>query len=113
MAEAWACELLPASLKVHSAGSKPGALNPWAVRLMQEVGAAPSTHRAKGLRGVPVAEVDLAIALCLEEICPELPLSLRRESWATPDPARTAADEAALGQARHEIKGKVEELTAR
>jgi phosphate transport system protein len=117
VAEAWAHELLPNSLKVFSAGTHPSELNPWAARVMQEVGIDLAKQRAKPLSEIPLAEVDLVVTLCDDQLCPSLPDSTSREVWPIADPTRISGDEARLLEAfrrtRDEIRRKVEALAAR
>lgn len=87
MAEGLARATAPAGVEVFSAGSAPRSLNPAAVEVMREIGIDIAGHYAKGLDEVPLAEADLIVTLCAEERCPETPASVRRVSWAMPDPA--------------------------
>ncbi len=95
IAEGLARRLAPPGTRVFSAGSEPGVVHPLAVRALAEVGIDASAHRSKGLDAVPLAEIDLVVTLCAEEVCPVFPRPVRREHWPLPDPARVAGDEAA------------------
>jgi len=111
MAEGWAKKLLTGT-RVASAGSQPGSLHPVAVKVMAEVGIDISGHHSKGLTDVPLAESDLVVTLCSDEVCPVLPPGVRREAWALPDPA--AAPEAELEDAfrkvRDELRRRIETM---
>jgi phosphate transport system protein len=115
MAEGWARRLLPAAIRIWSAGSEPGtAVNPFAVRVMLEAGVDISAQKPKGLSDVPLGDVDTVVTLCAEE-CPVLPgADLRRESWALPDPAAVEGSEAdilaAFRGTRDEIRKRIEGL---
>jgi phosphate transport system protein len=117
MAEGFARQALAKTLKVFSAGSQPGTLNPIAVRVMREVGIDISAQRSKGLSEAPLNEVDLVITLCADEVCPTLPSGVRHEAWPIPDPAAAEGSEAQVEEAfrrtRDQIRRLVGELAAR
>lgn len=69
-----------------SAGSQPRTLNPLAVRALAEQGIDIAHHRSKGLDDVPVAEADVIVTLCAEEVCPYVPGQVQRLHWPLPDP---------------------------
>lgn len=87
MAEGLARALAPAGYRFLSAGSDPGILNPLAVIALREIGIDISHHRAKGLDGIAVEQVDTIVTLCAEEVCPVVPANVRRLHWPLPDPA--------------------------
>jgi arsenate reductase (thioredoxin) len=87
MAEGLARQLLGPGVKVFSAGSEPSRLNPLAVSAMQDIGIDISHHRAKSVEDIDMADVDLVVTLCAEEVCPVLPGSVRRLHWPITDPA--------------------------
>ena len=111
MAEGLARATAPADWITSSAGSRPGTLNPLAVRAMAEVQIDISDHHAKGLDDAPLADADVIVTLCADEECPLTPPQVRRISWAMPDPAgrgNTELEElAAFREARDEITGRV------
>lgn len=115
MAEGWARRILPAGVRIWSAGSEPAAaVNPYAVRVMLEAGIDISAQRPKGVSDVPLGDVDTVITLCAEE-CVALPgADVRRESWALPDPAAASGGEAevlaAFRACRDEIRARIEGL---
>ncbi len=117
MAEGWARKLLPPAVRVYSAGSQPTSLNPYAHRVMLEAGLDIGGQKAKGVGDVPLGEVDLVVTLCAEEECPLLPTSVRRESWALPDPAAVGGSEKdvedAFRRARDELRRRIESLLTR
>jgi arsenate reductase len=117
MAEGLARATAPADWITSSAGSRPGTLNPLAVRAMAEVDIDISGHRAKGLDDLPLADADVIVTLCAEEECPLTPPHVRRISWAMPDPAGRGDTELeeldAFREARDEIAGRVTEFWGR
>ena len=117
LAEAWARVLAPEGVRVHSAGSHPGTLNPMAVRVMSEVGIDLSGHHSKSVDDVPLERVGVVVTLCSEEVCPTLPGTVERLHWPFEDPAaETGGEEAALEAfrtARDGIEKRVRELFGR
>jgi phosphate transport system protein len=118
MAEGLARELLPPGVRVWSAGSQPAAaVNPYAIKVMEEVGIDISSQRPKRISDVPIGDVDTVITLCAEEICVIPGKELRREAWVLPDPTRTAGPEdqviAAFRKLRDELRQRVETLMPR
>ena len=117
MAEAWARKLLPASIRVWSAGSQPAAqVNPLAVQVMQEVGIDASAQRPKRISDVPLGDVDTVVTLCGDELCVVLPGAGEQQRWGLPDPAAVGGDEeerrAAFRATRDEIRRRLEALVA-
>ena len=114
MAEGLARASAPPNVVVHSAGSKPSHVNPYAIQVLAEIGVDISGHTSKGMDDVPLDQAELAITLCAEEECPLLPGTVRRVSWAMPDPAMPDASETesmnAFRQARDVIKARLDKL---
>lgn len=109
MAEGWAKKLLPPEIHVYSAGSAPaGQVHPMAIQVMKEVGIDLSAHCPKRITDVPLGKVDTVITLCAEEICVNLPISVKRKNWLLPDPA-TDADAARREEAFRKIRDSIEE----
>ncbi len=87
MAEGLARAMAPGTeYRFFSAGSQPGALNPLAVRALAEQGIDIAHHRAKGLDDVPLAQADVIVTLCAEEVCPVVPGAVERIHWPLRDP---------------------------
>jgi arsenate reductase len=80
MAEGLARAIAPAGedYRFFSAGSQPGTLNPHAVRALAEQGIDIAHHRSKGLDDVPLAEADVIVTLCADEVCPFVPGNVQR-----------------------------------
>lgn len=94
IAEALARRLAPPGVRVFSAGSEPGTINPLAVQVLREAGVDTSTQHSKGLDAVPLDDVDLVVTLCAEEVCPLFPRPVRKLHWPLADPARAAGTDA-------------------
>jgi len=118
MAEAWARHLHGARLEVHSAGTRPGALDPRAVRVMREVGVDMSGHRAKSIDDVAGVNFDYVITVCdsARESCPVFPGGARHLHAGFEDPPRLAAgasgEEEALASYRR-VRDEIEKLVRR
>jgi len=89
IAEALLGRLGGARVEVASAGSRPKALHPDAVRVMRERGIDIGDQRSKPLSEFADERFDHVISLCdrVREVCPEFPGSPRVSHWSIPDPA--------------------------
>lgn len=116
MAEALARRLFGDAVRVQSAGSAPGRVNPYAIRALAELGIDGSGLTSKHVDSIDPGSVDLVIVLCEEERCPVFLGEARRLSWAMPDPDRggeVMGDEERMGYfraARDAILGRLEGL---
>jgi arsenate reductase len=90
LAEGLARRAFPGA-EIRSAGSRPGKLNPFAVKVMVEIGCDISQHFSKSVDELPkefIADVDYVITLCAEEVCPVvIAPSAKKQHWPFPDPA--------------------------
>ncbi|MDT8437012.1 MAG: arsenate reductase ArsC [Gemmatimonadota bacterium] len=122
MAEGIARSLAPDGMRISSAGSAPGGVNPLAVRVLGEIGIDASGHRSKGIEDVAAAvergeapPVDAVVTLCAEEVCPVWLGGAARAHWPHPDPAGRADPEeglAAFRAVRDELRRKLGFLLA-
>src|SRR6266511_2959870 len=103
MAEGLARALAPPGYRFLSAGSQPGTLNPLAVRVLAEQGIDISRHRAKGLEGISLGQLDTIVTLCAEEVCPFVPGPVQRLHWPLPDPTELAGFRAARDELRRRL----------
>jgi arsenate reductase len=87
MAEGLARRILGEKAEVSSAGSTPASVNPHAVEVMADIGIDITGHRSKSVDTIDLSNVDLVVTLCAEEVCPILPVGVRRLHWPIPDPA--------------------------
>jgi thioredoxin type arsenate reductase len=104
MAEGIARHVLPATVKVWSAGSRPTSVRPEAIAVLQEIGIDISSHRSKAVADIPASEVDTVITLCGEEECPLFLGQAERIHWGLPDPAAVTGSEAARLAAFREVR---------
>jgi arsenate reductase len=87
MAEGLARHRFGSSMRVQSAGSEPGQVNPYAIEVMRELGIDLGTHTSKSVETIDPATVDTVITLCAEEVCPLFLGKAQRLHWPLPDPA--------------------------
>jgi thioredoxin type arsenate reductase len=117
MAEGFARALAPGGTEVWSAGTEPGRVHPTAIEVMAEVGIDLSSHHSKGLDEIPWRDADTVVTVCGEanEICPVLPVQVRKLHWSLPDPAAAPEPErlAAFREARDEIRWRISSMWPR
>lgn len=114
MAEAFLRLYAGDRLDAYSAGLEPGVINPYTIRVMEEIGVDMSAHRSKSLVEY-MGKVHFAylITVCsrAEEKCPLFPGMGTRLHWPFDDPAAaTGSDEEKLAkfrQVREEIKARM------
>ncbi|MBF0493303.1 MAG: arsenate reductase ArsC [Deltaproteobacteria bacterium] len=87
MAEGLARHFFADVLSVESAGSKPSKVNPFAIRVLQEIGIDISDQCSKSVDEIDAKSVDIVITLCAEEVCPIFLGKAERLHWPLPDPA--------------------------
>ncbi len=93
LAEALARRRFGDDVSVFSAGSQPsGQVNPYAIRVLEEVGIDTRDLRSKAIDAIDLDGMDLLVTLCAEEACPVVAARARRLNWAMPDPDRKDLD---------------------
>lgn len=116
MAEGLLRARAPDGWRVYSAGSHPARLSTTAVAAMREIGIDISGHYSKGVDDVPLAEADLIVTLCAEEVCPVVPGGrATRLHWPLADPAAVREPAARLErfrEVRDELARRIETLWA-
>lgn len=112
IAEGLARHLFGARAIIESAGSTPVGVNRNTVATMAEAGIDISGQWSKSVDDVDVANVDLVITLCADEVCPVLPPQTEHLHWPLPDPVTASAREApaAFRATREEIRRRLEAL---
>ncbi len=111
MAEGLARKLFPA-MRILSAGSRPGKVNPYAIEVLGEVGIDARFHFSKHVDDIDLSAVGVVVTLCAEEVCPIFPGTADRLHWPLPDPA---SDDLALGREEmlKRFRGTRDELQVR
>ena len=101
IAEALGRSLLPSTVEVLSAGSKPSHVNPFAIQVLSEIGIDISSHKSKAVADIDTSGITHVITLCAEEVCPYFPGKMTRLHWPMPDPATVGGrTEQMLGEFR-------------
>lgn len=92
MAEGWARTLKPGAIEAYSAGTRPGSLDPLAVRAMAEVGVDITGQRSKSIDELRDVPFDAVVTVCdsAHESCPLPPGSARVVHAGFDDPPRLA-----------------------
>jgi arsenate reductase len=92
-----------------SAGTNPSRVNPFAIRVMQEIGVDISGQHSKSVTAFLNQPIDVVITVCDDaaETCPAFPGKVERIHWSFPDPAAVAGDEAKLAAFRHVRDGLI------
>lgn len=116
MAEGFARELSSGLIEAHSAGLSPSKVNPYAIRVMKEIGIDISGQTSKAIDPGLLNQVDCLITLCghAEAMCPMTPPHIKRYHWPIDDPVGTVGTEeeilAAFRKTRDEIKAKIQDF---
>jgi arsenate reductase len=115
LAEGLARHLFGSVAEIQSAGSKPTTVNPFAQRVLSEVGIDISEHFSKTTDHLAqdfIARLDYVITLCAEEVCPVVISKATKLHWPLPDPAgKGGTDDEQLARfraTRDEIKQRLE-----
>ena len=91
IAEGLAKAMLRSNHNIQSAGSIPsGKVHPHAIATMKDIGIDLSNHYSKSTDDLDdnfLKNLDYAITLCAEEVCPVLPDSVNSLHWMNEDPA--------------------------
>ena len=92
MAEGLLNRLYPDRYQAFSAGTAPGAIHPFAVRAMAEIGIDISANRSKHVREFIGQPVDLVVTVCdnARETCPVFPGAKKNLHESFSDPAASA-----------------------
>lgn len=121
MAEGWTRHLKADLIEPYSAGVEPHAIDPRAVKVMEEVGIDISQYRSKDVSEVEQIDFDYVVTVCdrAHESCPFFPAKTKVMHVGFDDPPRLAAvsssEEEIMAhyrRVRDEIKAFVEKLPA-
>jgi arsenate reductase len=94
MAEGWGKKLLAGKAEVFSAGTKPGTVDPRAIKVMAEAGVDISGHRSKHADEFKDTVFDLVVTVCdnARESCPVWFGKAEKIHRSFEDPPRLAKD---------------------
>jgi arsenate reductase len=100
IAEGLAKAMIGSNHNIQSAGSIPsGKVHPHAIATMKDIGIDLSDHYSKSTDDLDdnfLENLDYAITLCAEEVCPVLPDSVNSLHWMNEDPANDTYTEVQL-----------------
>ena len=101
MAEGWLRHLYGDQFEAYSAGTRPGRLDPRAVKAMLEAGVDISSQRSKGVEELPDILFDLVVTVCdsAKEECPYFPGAGKNIHRSFQDPPLLAKDAASEEEA--------------
>ncbi len=74
--------------EVYSAGTAPTEVDPYAIRVLAEIGVDGARHRSKGIEEFLGMEFDYVVTVCdpVREACPVFPLAKQQLHKSFPDP---------------------------
>jgi ArsR family transcriptional regulator, arsenate/arsenite/antimonite-responsive transcriptional repressor / arsenate reductase (thioredoxin) len=104
-------------VEVHSAGTEPGQVHPYAVRAMQGIGIDISGHRSTHLNEFLGQQFDYVITVCdrARESCPVFPGDPERIHWSFADPSAVEGSEtqklAAFTSTARQLTTRIRHLT--
>jgi len=97
----------------RSAGMEPTGVNPYAIKVMSEIGIDISHHRSKGISEFSSQEFDLAVTVCdqAREACPFFPGARSVEHQGFDDPSSSQPPDAidVFRRSRDEITQWIDE----
>ena len=95
--------------EAYSAGINPTDLNPYAVRVMHEVGIDISHQRSKSVDEFLNRELDTVITVCdhAKESCPLFPGNVKRLHWGFRDPAEAKGDEESVLSVFRKVRDQI------
>jgi len=98
--------------EVHSAGLDPTPINPYTIKVLEEIGVDTSRHVAKPLSSyLGNTHFSYLITVCsnAEERCPIFPGMGQRLHWPFEDPALFVGDDESTTEEFRKIRGQIEE----
>lgn len=113
IAEALVNHFLKGKWSAFSAGTAPAAVNPYAVKIMKEIGIDISLNETKPVDIFMSCSFDRVVTLCsdADTICTDYPATVRKEHMPFNDPLSTYAFRflplSAFRELRDEIKSKI------
>ena len=118
MAEGWLRHIASERFEAHSAGTHPTAINPLAIRVMQEKGIDITTQRSKDVSEYAGQSFDSVITVCerAKAECPVVPGIAVRFHWPLEDPADAQGSEldrlTVFRRTRDEIEERVRKFVS-
>ena len=109
MAEGLLRSLAGDRYEVFSAGTEPGAVHPYAVRVMAEIGMDISLHRSKNVDEFAGHLLEMVITVCdhAKESCPIFPGGAQKIHQSFEDPSTLTGSEEAILAGFRRIRDKI------
>ncbi|NOY64981.1 MAG: arsenate reductase ArsC [Nitrospirae bacterium] len=113
MAEGLARHIGKGFVEAYSAGLMPVGVNPFAIKVMKEIGIDISNQTSDPIEEELLRQMDVIITLCgnAEASCPATPPEIKRLHWPIDDPVGTIGTEEevlrAFRKTRDEIREKI------
>ena len=111
MAEGLLKHLAGDRFEVFSAGVKPTQVNPFAIKVMVELGINISNHMSKSVEEFLGQEFDYIITVCdnAKESCPVFPGKYQKVHWSLKDPAEARGKEEEKLKVFRKIRDQIKE----
>ncbi|MGD8793595.1 MAG: arsenate reductase ArsC [Anaerolineae bacterium] len=116
MTEAFLSRYAGDRFEVYSAGMEPKGINPYTLRVMQELGISLKGHRSKPLTEyMGRVDFDYLITVCsdADERCPFFPGMGRRLHWGFEDPAAFVGSEEEILAKFRKVRDQIDEYIKR
>lgn len=116
MAEAIINSLYSDKFQAYSAGTQPSMVNPFAIKVMSEIGIDLSNHRSKDVKEFKGWSFDYVVTVCDQalEACPFFPGAIKYLHKGFTDPSTAKGDYEekmrVFRRVREEIKNWIEEI---
>lgn len=97
--------------EVFSAGTKPSAVNPKAIKVMAEIGIDISGQRSKSTEEFKDLDFDFIITVCdnARETCPVFPRGAHQIHWSFIDPAAAKGTEEEILSVFRKVRDQIRE----
>ena len=116
MAEGYARIVGTGEWEVYSAGLKPAQINPYAIKVLKEIGIDISEQKSKDIDYNLLSQMHIIVTLCdnAKELCPVTPPGIDTLHWSLPDPSGFTGTEKEIMRGfrfiRDEIRDRIESL---
>ena len=114
IAEGLAVDMFGHNHTIKSAGSDPvGEVHPSAVKTLKDIGIDISSNKSKSINDLDkdfLDNLDFAITLCAEEICPVLPTDAISLHWINEDPGMNNLNDVQLNMAFQKTRENIYNL---
>ncbi|MEA2013085.1 MAG: sigma 54-interacting transcriptional regulator, partial [Verrucomicrobiota bacterium] len=112
LAEAFGKINAPENVSVFSAGTMPGKINPFAVKVLKELNIDASSQYSKDIDDLKVQDFDVIITLCSKssESCPILPGNPPTINWNLSDPGAATGSKEEIMDTFRNTRDKIKQL---